>query len=293
VARAQARNFYYAFAVLPVDRRNALCAVYAFMRYCDDISDGGAALSDKRALLEAWRGALAAAYDGEYGDSRILPAFHDTVRRFNIPRAYFDALIDGAQMDLTVRRYETFDELYQYCYRVAGVVGLVCIEIFGYQDERARGYAESCGIAFQLTNILRDVREDGALGRIYLPQEDLRRFGYAEEELLRGEVNERFLRLMEFEVARAREYYQRALPLVPLIERGSRPALRAMMAIYAGILDRIEQSGYDVFAERAQLSHWEKVGIAARAWLNSRLAAGRAEAGDDRPSRSVNREAGD
>jgi 15-cis-phytoene synthase len=275
VARAQARNFYYAFAVLPAERRNALCAVYAFMRYCDDISDGGAAPSSKRALLEAWRDALAGAYRGEYGDSRILPAFHDAVRRFAIPQAYFDALIDGAQMDLTVRRYESFDELYQYCYRVASVVGLVCIEVFGYQDARAKEYAESCGIAFQLTNILRDVREDGALGRIYLPLEDLRRFGYTEDDLLQGVVNDRFLRMMEFEVARARDYYDRALPLLPLIDRGSRPALQAMMAIYRGILTRIEQGGYDVFAERAQLSHWEKVGIAARAWLSSRRGSGR------------------
>jgi phytoene synthase len=274
IARAQARNFYYSFVVLPTERRNALCAVYAFMRYCDDISDGGAAPASKRELLEAWRGALAGAYRGEYGGSRILPAFHDTVRRFDIPQAYFDALIDGAQMDLTVRRYETFEDLYQYCYRVASVVGLVCIEIFGYQDARAREYAESCGIAFQLTNILRDVKEDGERGRIYLPLNDLRRFDYPEEDLFRSVVNDHFLRLMQFEVARAREYYQRALPLLPLIDRGSRPALQAMMAIYGGILTRIEQSGYDVFAERAQLSHWEKVSIAARAWLGSRLGAG-------------------
>jgi phytoene synthase len=181
-------------------------------------------------------------------------------------------------MDLTVRRYERFDELYQYCYRVASVVGLVCIEIFGYHDARAREYAESCGIAFQLTNILRDVREDGARGRIYLPLEDLRRFEYTEEELLQGVVNDRFLRLMEFEVARAREYYDRALPLLSLIDRESRPALQAMIAIYRGILTRIEQGGYDVFAERARLSHWEKVGIAARAWLGSRLGGGRSAA---------------
>jgi phytoene synthase len=270
IARAQARNFYYSFVVLPTERRNALCAVYAFMRYCDDISDGGAAPASKRELLEAWRGALAGAYRGEYGGSRILPAFHDTVRRFDIPQAYFDALIDGAQMDLTVRRYETFEDLYRYCYRVASVVGLVCIEIFGYEDARAREYAESCGIAFQLTNILRDVKEDGERGRIYLPLEDLRRFDYPEEDLFRSVVNDHFLRLMQFEVARAREYYQRALPLLPLIDRGSRPALQAMMAIYGGILTRIEQSGYDVFAERAQLSHWEKVSIAARAWLAQR-----------------------
>jgi phytoene synthase len=273
IARAQAKNFYYAFLALPRARREGLCAIYAFMRYCDDISDGPETPPSKVALLDAWRVALANAYRGEYGDSRIMPAFHDTVRRFEIPQEHFDALIDGAKMDLTVTRYDTFAALYRYCYHVASVVGLVCIHVFGYRDPRAREYAEYCGIAFQLTNILRDLAEDSAMDRVYLPREDLDRFGYSEEDLRQGVVDERFVRLMRFEVERAREYYRRAQPLLPLIDPASRPALGAMMAIYGGILTRIEQSGYNVFAQRAQLTRWEKVGIAAGAWLRARVGA--------------------
>jgi phytoene synthase len=271
IAREQARNFYYSFVVLPRERRDALCAVYAFMRYCDDISDGAAGVASKTALLEEWREALADAYGGDYRRHGMLAAFHDTVRRFGIPREHFDALIDGARMDLSITRYETFPALYDYCYRVASVVGLVCIRIFGYTDPRARDYAEACGIAFQLTNILRDLREDGARGRIYLPLEDLRRFNYREEDLLRGVVDDRFRRLMAFEVGRAREYYEKAAPLPALIDRVSRPAFYAMMAIYGGILARIERDDYDVFTRRASLSAREKVGIAARSWLVGRL----------------------
>lgn len=267
VAKAQARNFYYSFLVLSGPKRNALCAVYAFMRLLDDISDGTATPAKKTALLEEWRAALSDAYRGVYDRHEILPAFHDAVHRFQIPREHFDALIDGARMDLTVTRYETFADLYRYCYRVASVVGLVCIRVFGYRDPRAHDHAEACGIAFQLTNILRDLGEDAERGRVYLPQEDLRRFSYTEEDLRRGVVDARFCKLMRFQVDRARHYYRQATPLLGLVDRTSRPTLAAMMAIYGGILNRIERDGYDVFSRRAQLSSWEKLGIAARAWL--------------------------
>jgi len=303
VARRQAKNFYYSFLVLPPDKRNALCAVYAFMRYCDDIADSPGAPSTKRGYLDAWGSALTGAMHGDCSGSPILPAFRDTVERFAIPARLFEELIEGAGMDLTVRRYQTFEELRQYCYRVASVVGLVCIRIFGFADNNAEPahnspgtdnaiiepaglpppasclppgaelHAEQLGIAFQLTNILRDIPEDAAMGRIYLPMEDLTAFEYTEEELLAGVVNDRFLRLVQFEARRAREYYEMARPLLPMLHPSSRPCLAAMYGIYGGILDRIERQGYNVFAGRARLSAWRKLRVAATSWVRYGLAA--------------------
>ena len=162
IARKRARNFYYSFIVLPRAKSDAMCAVYAFMRFCDDIADDPEIDGDRERMLAKWGESLVKGAEGDYGDSPILPAFHDTIRRFNIPIDYFQELIDGAAMDLRVDKYRTFDDLYDYCYKVASVVGLVCIHIFGFSSPKARNYAEFCGIAFQLTNILRDVREDAA-----------------------------------------------------------------------------------------------------------------------------------
>ena len=265
VARRRARNFYYSFVVLPPEKRRALCAVYAFMRYCDDISDGAATVENKRVMLDRWRQKLGAVLKGDYRGSDIFPAFHDTVRRFSIPENYFHWVIDGAEMDLRIDRYETFEELYRYCFNVASSVGLVCLHVFGYTEERAKKYAECCGIAFQLTNILRDVKEDAAMGRIYLPGEDLKRFGYTPEELKQGILDERFRRLMTFETERASDYYAQARHLLPLIERTSRPALWAMMEIYGRILRKIVRRQYDVFGRSVQLSNPEKVSIALMA----------------------------
>jgi 15-cis-phytoene synthase len=273
LARTQARNFYYSFLCLPGPKRAAMCAIYAFMRCSDDISDdlrGDG--SDRTARMEAWRAALDRAFEGEYGGSPILPAFHDAVTRYAIPRQYFHDLIDGAVMDLTPRRYETFQDTYRYCYHVASVVGLVCIHVFGFRDPRARELAEYNGVAFQLTNILRDLREDAQMGRVYLPQEDLRRFGYSEEELRQGIDNEAFRALMRFQVERARDYYDRAAPLADLLDPDSRPCLRAMRSIYGGILDRIVAQNYDVFRRRARVPTWKKLLIAAEAWRQSRQA---------------------
>jgi 15-cis-phytoene synthase len=265
--RATARNFHYSFWCLPEHKYRGMCAIYAFMRYSDDVSDdlGG----DRASRLDAWRSALDAAFEGEYGDSRILPAFHDTVRRFGIPRQYFHDLIDGTAMDLEPRRYETFEDTYRYCYHVASVVGLVCIHVFGFKDDQTKLLAEYNGIAFQLTNILRDLREDAQMGRVYLPQEDLVRFGYTEQDLRDGVRNERFRELMRFEVARAREYYDLAAPLVQLVDEDSRPCLKAMRAIYGGILERIVQQDYDVFSRRARVPTWQKLRIATTAWWQS------------------------
>jgi phytoene synthase len=264
VARSRS-NFYYSFVVLPSEKRRAFCAVYAFMRYCDDVSDGNGSTEDKRATLREWRSQIDAAFSGSLGENPILPAFRDAVHTFSIPAEYFHWIIDGAEMDLDVFQYETFNDLYKYCFNVASAVGLVCLQIFGFCEERAKKYAEQCGVAFQLTNILRDVKEDAAMGRIYLPAEDLRRFDYTAEELRRGILNERFRRLMRFEEERTREYYAAARNLLPLVEETSRPALWAMIAIYERILDRIVQRHFDVFRTPIHLAGAEKISIALKA----------------------------
>ncbi len=265
VARRRARNFYYSFVVLPPEKRRALCAVYAFMRYCDDISDGLSSPGEKRKMLGMWRAQLNAAVAGKFEGSPILPAFHDTVQAFSIPPDYFHWIIDGAEMDLTVDHYESFDDLYKYCFNVASAVGLVCLQIFGYAEERATKLAEQCGIAFQLTNILRDIKEDAAMGRIYLPAEDLRRFDYPVEGLRAGVFDARFRKLMSFEAGRAAEYYARARNLLPLVDAASRPALWAMMEIYGRLLKRIVRRQFDVFSDGIHLSSSEKTAIALRA----------------------------
>ena len=264
VARSRS-NFYYSFVVLPPEKRRAFCAVYAFMRHCDDISDGSASNQSKSAMLRDWRSQLNAAFSGNLRQSAILPAFRDTVNNFSIPAEYFHWIIDGAEMDLNVFQYETFADLYKYCFKVASAVGLVCLQIFGFDDPQAKQYAEQCGIAFQLTNILRDVKEDAEIGRIYLPIEDLRRFDYSPEDLRRGVVDERFRNVMRFEATRAREYYSSARKLIPLIEKTSKPALWAMIQIYERILDRIEQRQFDVFRSPIHLAQTEKMAIALKA----------------------------
>ncbi len=264
-ARQRARNFYYSFVVLPREKRRALCAVYAFMRFCDDISDSEESLDAKQAGLQRWRQRLDAILAGDLPHNSIFPAFRDSIQRFSIPVQYFHWIIDGAEMDLAVDRYETFDELYRYCFNVASAVGLVCLHIFGFRDDCAKQYAEHCGIAFQLTNILRDVREDAEMGRIYIPEEDLRRFGYQPVELRKGILDERFRRLMTFEVERAGEYYTRGRKLLPLVDPISRPSLWAMIEIYSRILGKIRRRNYDVFRDRVRLPDSEKAMIMCRA----------------------------
>jgi 15-cis-phytoene synthase len=263
-------NFSYSFAVLPRKKRLAFCAVYAFMRFCDDISDGEDSNNNKRQMLARWRSQLDAEPARDSSSNPIMPAFRDTLQQFSIPEQYFHWIIDGTEMDLDIFRYETFDDLYKYCFNVASAVGLVCLQIFGYQEEIAKKYAEQCGIAFQLTNILRDVKEDAERGRIYLPLEDLRKFNYSPEELQRGVLDDRFRNLMSFEAERARDYYRAARNLLPLVEKSSRPCLWAMMEIYERILDRIIENRFDVFSRRIRLSSREKITVALRA-VGSRL----------------------
>ncbi len=258
-----------------------MCAIYAFFRYSDDVSDdaidaardGETEIEQRARQMRDWRAALDRAFAGDYGESRILPAFHDTVKKYSIPANYFHELIDGTEMDLVTNRYETFDDLHLYCYRVASLVGFVCIHVWGFDaaDGKALEYAEACGLALQLTNILRDVKEDAERNRIYLPQEDLRRFGVSEQDLLSAKMTPQFRDLMKFEAKRARDYYAVAENLFPLVSPVGRPTLSIMVRIYAGILDCIENYNYDVFSARARVTTPRKLAIVAQAWLSSKL----------------------
>lgn len=276
VAKTRARNFYYSFVLLSREQKDAMCAVYAFMRYADDISDeGDPPIEVRRKALIEWRAALTRALAGDIGDDPILPAFQATVERYKIPHEYFFDLIDGVESDLDVQHYETFEQTYGYCYRVASVVGMTIIHIYGFEDERALELAEKCGIGFQLTNILRDIPEDAGMGRVYLPTEDLERFGITQVQLGSGDKPARFGEFMAFEWERARGYYEEAAPLLGMVRPASRPALWAMMAIYYGILLRIKSQGYDVYETRPRLSAREKSWIVVRAaltrWLGGAL----------------------
>ena len=255
VARTRARNFYYSFVLLSREQRNAMCAVYAFMRYCDDLSDEPGA---NPAAIEQWRAALDEALAGRCDAHPVLPAFHDTVSRYGIPPRYFHEMIDGVASDLEPRRFETFDRLYRYCYQVASTAGLTTIHILGFDSAEALPLAEKCGVAFQITNILRDIREDAERGRIYLPAEDLVRFGVTADDIRGGVRTPEFIDLMDFETARARQYYKESQPLVGLVDRRSRASLAALISIYARLLDRIERSNYDVFSRRISLPAAEK-----------------------------------
>jgi phytoene synthase len=264
IARRRARNFYYSFLLLPRDQRRAMCALYAFMRYCDDLSDEPGAARDS---IERWRVALDDALQGRYGPHPAWPAFHHAVMRYQIPHEYFHQMIEGVASDFGPRRFATFEELHRYCYRVASVVGLAIIHIFGFRSPEAMPLAEKCGVAFQLTNILRDVREDACRDRIYLPAEDLAQFAVSEQEILEGVHSERLLHLLRFETARARRYYQDSMPLLDLIEPRSRKSLWALITIYSRLLERIESSKFDVFSQRIKLPALEKSWIVLRALM--------------------------
>ena len=271
VAKEHASNFYYAFRTLPARKRRAIYSVYAYCRLCDDVADGDMPIETKRRELARVRQDLTAAMSPEppLAPSPEFRALGDAAHVFDIPVSYFEEVIDGVESDLTKTRFADFSELRTYCYKVASVVGLICIEIFGYRDPTAREYAIDMGIALQLTNILRDVKEDAERDRIYIPREDLDRFGYSEDDLMRGVVNERFRSLMNYQADRARSYYESSRPLFDLIEPESRACLRLLHTAYGAILDRIEAYGFDVFSQRVGLSVREKLTMTARLWLAS------------------------
>jgi phytoene synthase len=264
LARREAANFYHAFRFLPRPQRHAMCALYAFLRVTDDLCDGPGNPARKRAALAQWRRGLDLALAGNYSH-RLHAAFHHTIEIHAIPREYLAAVLDGVDMDATPVVYSTFSDLYRYCYRVASAVGLACIHIWGFQDDQAKLYAENAGIAYQLTNILRDLGEDAARGRVYLPLEDLHRFGYPVEGLLRAELDDRFRALMRFQVERARSYYLAAQPLAKLLFPPGKAVFQVMTRTYSGLLDAIERRHYDVFSSRVRLTLGRKLWLAAQA----------------------------
>jgi phytoene synthase len=269
IAKKRAKNFYYSFLLLDKPQRDAMCAVYAFMRYCDDLSDENVEM-DKAQLRQAvaeWRIRLDHALAGDVDGHQIWPAFYDTVKRYRMPHRYFHEMIDGILSDLEPCRMQTFDELYRYCYRVASVVGFTVIHIFGFKSPKALLLAEKCGIAFQLTNILRDVREDATMQRVYLPQEDLDRFEVTVEQLSSGTEDEPFRQLMSFEAARARSFYEESAPLTDLIEPRSRRSLWALRGIYMRLLSKIERSRYNVLSQRISVATPVKISLLIRALL--------------------------
>jgi phytoene synthase len=290
ITRTNAKNFYYAFLVLPKRKRESLCAVYAFMRRCDDITDDATlSLEERRLKLDAWLDALHCAQQGQPSDDPILLALTDAQRRHTIPAGLLDELAMGTAMDvvapeiqedgsmqesvsaddtsgLTIQ-YQTFEDLKLYCYRVASVVGLVCIHIFGYRDPAAEPLAEQCGLAFQLTNIIRDVKEDAAMGRVYLPQEDLAQFALSATELLSTPDPARFRPLLAMEADRARQLYKAGDELGSYISEDSQPALWVLVTIYRTLLEKIAERQYDVFAGKVSLAVSEKLRILGKGFL--------------------------
>jgi phytoene synthase len=279
IAKREAKNFYYAFVALPEPRRNAICAIYAFMRKADDLSDDESIPREQRLInLEQWQASWHAASQtgSTQSDATQDPVFiavRDATQRFNIPLSLLDELIAGTTSDLKSNpgsapdTYATFADLYRYCYLVASVVGLVCIRIFGYTDPAAEKLAEETGVAFQLTNILRDVAEDAERGRVYLPLEDLAAHNVTLDSILHRAkaapptANERAI-LADIG-QRAEAYYRSATKLLPLIDHESRPALWVLVSIYHALLRRIERANYDVFTERARVPTIQKLSILA------------------------------
>jgi phytoene synthase len=269
IARKRAKNFYYSFLLLEKPQRNAMCAIYAFMRQCDDLSDDPAD-ADQAKLGQSimlWRLQLEHALRGDFDAHPLWPAFHDTVQRYQIPHRFFHEMIDGITSDLQPRQVQTYEELYRYCYQVASVVGLTIIHIFGFHSVRALLLAEKCGVAFQLTNILRDVREDAELGRVYLPAEDLQRFGVSVRQLHTGQEDQLFRELMQFEAKRAREYYDESAPLIELIQPKSRRSLWALRQIYFTLLAKLEEADYNVLSHRINVPTYVKLGLLLRGFV--------------------------
>jgi phytoene synthase len=282
ISRRAAKNFYYGFMVLPSEKRNALSAVYAFMRHADDISDEpGVDPQLKRQKLGEWLDAAKAVFSGKATDDPVLMALGDAQKKFKISPELFEKLVYGTSLDLDIPPAsaespailcETFDDLKQYCYYVASVVGLVCIRIFGYQDAKAEFLAEDCGLAFQLTNIIRDVKEDASMGRIYIPAEDMARSNLTaanfSSNLLQDPAQVQHLRpALEYEAERARKYYESARWLMELIDEDSRAALWVLVEIYSRLLRKITDRNYDVLTERVRLTLWEKLKVLSRGFL--------------------------
>ena len=276
MARSSGSSFYLCFLGLPRAKRRAMDALYAFMRHTDDLADNPQPLELRREALLQWRAALQRALQGQFdapgqqqtqqqGRGRdVLPAMADVVRRFGVPAEHLCAVIDGVEMDFSRRRYEMFDELQDYCEHVASAVGLACIHIWGFRGQQALEPARKCGIALQLTNILRDLKEDAQQDRVYLPLAEIRQFDYSVDRLKRGEENEQFGRLMEFQIDRAERFYREGAELIEWLEPAPRRTFGMMMATYRALLEKIKRRPGDVLRRRIRLSRPRKLRIVAR-----------------------------
>jgi len=281
IARREARNFHLAFRLLPAPKRRSMSALYAFMRHTDDLADEDGPAALKAKALTDWRQDLDAALDGEAAQWPGLPALADAVGRSSMPRELLHEVIDGVEMDITPRQYANFDELTEYCRLVASAVGLCCIHVWGFDSRggRAERLAERCGLALQLTNILRDVREDADRGRVYLPQDDLERFGVEPADLSAPRPSEPLRRLLEHYAHKAYDYYNQGAELAPLVAPVGRPVLLTILGVYRALLDEIVRRDYNVLASRVSVPRWRKLAIAARS-LPARYLGGRAAPGE-------------
>ncbi len=278
ISRHHAKTFYLASMFLPKKQQKPIFAIYALLRTVDDLVDTAeeklaSALITREEIsrmLDGWKSRLKECYDGKVGNDPIMMAWHDTLKSYTIPIELPLDLMDGVAMDIEFKPFETFDELYVYCYKVAAVVGLMTSEIFGYSDKQALEHAIELGIAMQLTNILRDVGEDVDRGRIYLPLEDLRRFNYSPDEMMKKSMNSNFIELMKFQIERARSYYRESEKGIPMLEKRSRFGVAISSINYGNILSAIEKNHYDVFSKRAYRSFYQKISTIPYVWHKTR-----------------------
>ena len=278
ISKKHAKTFYLASRFLPKKQQNPIFAIYALLRTVDDVVDtaeekleqGLITKEEISRMLESWKTKLKTCYAGHVENDPIMMAWHDTLKSYTIPIELPLDLMDGVAMDIEFKQFETFDELYVYCYKVASVVGLITAEIFGYSNKEALQHAIELGIAMQLTNILRDVGEDVNRGRIYLPLEDLRRFNYSSEELMQKRMNSNFIELMKFQIERARSYYSSSDKGIPMLEQRSRFGVAISSINYGNILTAIEENQYDVFSKRAYRSFWQKISSLPAVWQKTR-----------------------
>lgn len=263
-------SFYYSFLLLPTAKRKAIKTIYSLCRILDDIVDQEAQGRDPAAELQHWRDEIESCYQG-YPSTPFGEQLLDTIEEFDLQRQPFIDLVDGMEMDLKWQSYQTFADLREYCYRVASAVGLISIEIFGYESLRTREYAVNLGLALQLTNIMRDLKEDIARGRIYIPIEDLERFGYSEQDLRNNLYNAPFIQLMKYEHARAVSYFERAAASLPEGDRASMFAAEIMGAVYRELLDNIAAAQFDIYRNRITVPKMRRIKIALQIWLDSKL----------------------
>ncbi len=272
--KERAKNFYYAFAILPEPKRNAIYAAYAFSGLVDDIADELTDRAEQERQLADARARLRACYRGEH-EGPLFVALGGAVLQYQIPPDFFEELVNGVEMDFTVNRYETWDDLYKYCYRVASMVGLICTSIFGTKpDPMAKTYAIEMGIALQIVNIMRDVREDAERGRVYFPAADLAAHGLTADDILACRYDARFAAMMRMQGARAHDYFARGRRLRPLLDLRSRMCVNVLQGVYAEILKRIEAANYDVLNQRISLSGREKMTSIGKLWVEAALVRG-------------------